>query len=47
MYEKFGKSFKDIVGLKQSFFSENGAFMEKTLRYAELYTRQPARTHTL
>lgn len=43
MYEKFGKSFKDIMGLKESFFLENAAFMEKTLRYADLYTRQPVR----
>lgn len=43
MYEKFGKSFKDIIELKQSFFKDNSALMEKTLRYAEIYTRQPAR----
>lgn len=43
MYEKFGKSFKDILELKQSFFTENGPLMEKTMRYAELYTAQPRR----
>lgn len=43
MYEKFGKSFKDIIDLKQSFFKDNSALMEKTLRYADFYTRQPAR----
>lgn len=44
MYERFGKSFTDIVGLKQSFFLDNAAFMDKTLRYADLYTQQPPRT---
>lgn len=43
MYEKFGKSFQDIMKLKQSFFNDNSIFMEKTFRYAEIYTRQPLR----
>lgn len=45
MFEKFGKSFKDIIGMKQSFFKDNSAFMEKTLHYAEIYTQQPVRQY--
>lgn len=43
IYEKFGKSFRDILSLKQSFFTDNAPLMEKTMRYAELYTAQPQR----
>jgi hypothetical protein len=45
MYERFGKSFHDIMNLKKSFFQDNNAFMKKTRRYAHLYTNQPQRNN--
>lgn len=43
MYEKFGKSFQDILGLKQSFFEDNDRLLHRTLAYADLYNSQPRR----
>lgn len=45
MIEKFGKSFKDILDLKSSFFNDNDELLAKTLEYADLYTKQLKRTH--
>ena len=44
MYEKFGKSFKDIIDLKAPFFTDNGEMLARALHIAELYTQQPLRT---
>jgi hypothetical protein len=43
MYEKFGKSFKDIAALKTSFFQENEKHLQRSLHYAGIYTQQPLR----
>lgn len=43
MYEKFGKSYKDIIGLKASFFEENEKYLQRALHYAGIYTSQPPR----
>jgi phage FluMu protein Com len=43
MYERFGKSFKDILDLKTAFFEDNDKFLERALKYAKVYTDQPAR----
>jgi hypothetical protein len=43
MYEKYGKSFKDIAEFKTSFFAENQKHLERSLNYADIYTEQPAR----
>lgn len=43
MYEKFGKSFKDIAALKTSFFLENEKHLKRSQHYASIYTRQPPR----
>lgn len=45
MLERFGKSFKDILDLKTSFFDENDKFLERALKYADIYTAQPRRRH--
>jgi hypothetical protein len=44
MYERFGKSFKDIAPLKVSFFEQNEKFMQRALHYADIYVDQPRRT---
>jgi hypothetical protein len=44
IYERFGKSFRDIADLKKSFFEQNDELLEKTYRYAEIYNNQPKRT---
>ena len=43
MLERYGKSFKDILSLKTSFFEDNKKLLKKTLEYADLYTSQPGR----
>jgi len=43
VYEKFGKSFKDIASLKTSFFQDNEKHLLRSLHYADLYTKQPKR----
>jgi hypothetical protein len=42
--ERFGKSFLDIIDLKQSFFEENEALLERANDQARLYLNQPLRT---
>lgn len=44
MYEKFGKSYKDIADLKVSFFKDNCRHLDRSLKFARLYTSQPPRT---
>lgn len=43
MYEKFGKSFRDILNLKTSFFLENEKHLRRSAHYAHIYTQQPMR----
>jgi hypothetical protein len=43
MYEKFGKSFRDIAALKTSFFLENEKHLRRSQHFANVYTKQPAR----
>ncbi len=43
MYEKFGKSFRDIADLKKDFFDQNERLLQRTLEFAQLYTAQPRR----
>lgn len=43
MYEKFGKSFADIIAIKKSFFDDNSILLKKSLHYADLYIKQPKR----
>lgn len=43
MFELFGKSFKDILDLKTSFFDENEDLLKKGIEYARLYISQPYR----
>lgn len=45
LYEKFGKSFKDIADLKTSFFQDNENHLQRSLRYANLYIKQPKREY--
>lgn len=45
MIEKFGKSFLDILDLKQAFFEDNDRLLARAIQHAELYLRQPRRTH--
>ena len=42
---KYGKSFKDIAGLKRDFFENNQGHLRRCLELNELYTKQPKREH--
>ena len=43
MIERYGKSFRDILALKKSFFTENEARLERANEHARLYVKQPRR----
>jgi 2-polyprenyl-3-methyl-5-hydroxy-6-metoxy-1,4-benzoquinol methylase len=43
MYEKFGKSFEDILALKHSLFEDNQNLLTRALAFSDIYTAQPQR----
>ena len=40
---KYGKSFKDIINIKQSFFKENDKFLDRQNYVGKVYSKQPKR----
>ena len=45
MIEKYGKSFNDILSLKQSFFDDNDRHLRRSLDFADFYNLQPVRAN--
>ncbi|PZM67280.1 class I SAM-dependent methyltransferase [Paenibacillus dendritiformis] len=44
-YKKYSKSLKDITDIKENFFSENESLLNTNFKMADIYKKQPRRTH--